>query len=411
MQRVQWSLGLPYPLPGVRPLRHRLSAEHSVRAGEMPVSRLSVARFRVACMSHIEQSDGFPAASAQAREGTVFPAGSGGIPAGQEGESSGARWRTDWDSRIEDVSGSCWVNAVACTVLDGREVAVVGTEDATVRMLDMATGLPAGEPLTGHEDSVRCLATAVLDGRPVAVTGSEDGTARVWDLDARQQIGQMLELDRGPVNAVAATVLNGRPVAVTAGDDGTARLWDLATCEQIGDHLVSAYSDVWTVATAVLGGRPVAVTSEAEGPLQVIDLATGRPLGELTGHDGLVQDVATTVLDGCPIAVTGGADDTMRVWDLVTCEQLYSRPTNEPLAIAAGLVDGRPVAVTTAQPVYAGGPPDVISSQVLRVWDLTGREPAGQVVDGPWFSKALALTPRGRLLVSSRAGLAVLTHH
>ncbi|MFD6966838.1 WD40 repeat domain-containing protein [Streptomyces sp. NPDC059949] len=222
---------LPYPLPGERLLRHRLTAEHSVRAGEMTVSRLSVARCTVACMSHIEQSDGFPAAIAPAGEEMVFPAGSGGMPAGQAGESSGVRWRTDWDSRIEAVSGSCWVDAVASTVLDGREVAVVGTEDATVRMLDLATGLPVGEPLTGHENSVLDVAPTALDGRAVAVTTSRDGTARVWDLGAGEQIGQMLELYRGPVNAVAATVLNGRPVVVTAGDDGTARLWDLATCE------------------------------------------------------------------------------------------------------------------------------------------------------------------------------------
>ncbi|MER6251816.1 hypothetical protein ABT224_10635 [Streptomyces sp. NPDC001584] len=303
-------------------------------------------------MSHIEQSDGFPAPVA---------------PAGQTGESTGAaRWRTDWDSKIEPVSGNGWVNAVASTVLDGRAV---------------------------------------------AVTAGGDGTARVWDLAAGEQIGQMLELYRGPVNAVAATVLNGRPVAVTAGDDGTARLWDLATCEQIGDHLVSAYSDVWAVATAVPDGRPVAVTSEAEGPLQVIDLADGRPLGELTGHDGPVPAVATTVLDGRPIAVTAGADDTMRVWDLTTCEQLCSRPTTEPSAMSAGLEDGRPVAVTLAQAVLADAPRHDITDHVLRVWDLTGREPAGQVVDGPWSSGAQALTPRGRLLVSSCAGLAALTHH
>ncbi|MFF3087690.1 WD40 repeat domain-containing protein [Streptomyces nojiriensis] len=350
-------------------------------------------------MSPIEQSDGFPAAVAPAREGAVFPAG------------SGARWRTDWDSRIEAVSGNGWANAVASTVLDGREVAVVGTEDATVRMLDLVTGLPVGEPLTGHEDSVMGVATTALDGRPVAVTTSRDGTARVWDLAAGEQIGQMLDLYRGPVNAVATTVLNGRPVAVTAGDDGTARLWDLATCEQIGDHLVYADSEVWAVATAVLGGRPIAVTSEAEGPLQVIDLATGRPLGELTGHDGPVQDVATTVMDGRPIAVTGGADHTMRVWDLATCEQIDSRPTTEPFAISAGLVDCRPVAVTSAQYVLADGPRHDNTDRVLRVWDLTGREPAGQVVDGPWFSEAQTVTPRGRLLVSSYAGLAALTRH
>ncbi|MFF4444528.1 WD40 repeat domain-containing protein [Streptomyces sp. NPDC001502] len=360
-------------------------------------------------MPHTEHSDALPAAAAQTRETTMSPAGPGDTPAGQPGESSGAaRWQTDWDSRIGPVSGNGWANAVSSTVLDGREVAVVGTEDATVRMLDLATGRPAGEPLTGHEYSVLGLATTVLDGRAVAVTAGGDGTARIWDLAAGEQIGQMLELYRGPVNAVAATALNGRPVAVTACDDGTARLWDLATCEQIGDHLVSACSDVWTVTTAVLGGRPIAVTSEAEGPLQVIDLAAGRPLGELTGHDGPVPAVATTVLDGRPIAVTGGADDTMRVWDLATREQLYSRPTTEPLAISAGLVDGRPVAATLAQPGLTDGPR--MADHVLRVWDLTGRQPAGQVVDGPWSSGAQTVTPRGRLLVSSSAGLAALTH-
>ncbi|MET9695089.1 WD40 repeat domain-containing protein [Streptomyces sp. NPDC006514] len=121
--------------------------------------------------------------------------------------------------------------------------------------------------------------------------------------------------------------------------------------------------------------------------------------------------MATTVLDGRPIAVTGGADHTMRVWDLATCEQLYSRPTTEPFAISAGLVNGRPVAVTSAQYVLVDGPRYDNTVRILRVWDLTSREPAGQVVDGPWFSEAQALTPRGRLLVSSYAGLATLTHH
>ncbi|MEU7726808.1 hypothetical protein AB0B78_16420 [Streptomyces sp. NPDC040724] len=46
----------------------------------------------------------------------------------------------------------------------------------------------------------------------------------------------------------------------------------------------------------------------------------------------------------------------------------------------------------------------------MRVWDLTGREPAGQEVDGPWASGGQAVTPGGRLLVSSPAGLAALTH-
>ncbi|MGW1109447.1 hypothetical protein ACWD4E_42680, partial [Streptomyces sp. NPDC002540] len=45
--------------------------------------------------------------------------------------------------------------------------------------------------LTNHTGAVLVLAvaTAVVEGRPVAVTGSDDGTVRVWDLATGQQVG------------------------------------------------------------------------------------------------------------------------------------------------------------------------------------------------------------------------------
>ncbi|WP_263637124.1 WD40 repeat domain-containing protein [Streptomyces sp. CoH27] len=42
--------------------------------------------------------------------------------------------------------------------------------------------------LTGHTRGVWAVATAVVDGRPVAVTGSDDRTVRVWDLTTGEQI-------------------------------------------------------------------------------------------------------------------------------------------------------------------------------------------------------------------------------
>ncbi len=87
-------------------------------------------------------------------------------------------------------SGS--VRAVACTGLDGRPVAVTGSDDATVRVWDLSTGQPVGQPLTGHTDPVRAVACTGLDGRPVAITGSEDATVRVWDLSTGQPVGQPL---------------------------------------------------------------------------------------------------------------------------------------------------------------------------------------------------------------------------
>ncbi|MEU2424190.1 caspase family protein, partial [Streptomyces sp. NPDC007851] len=46
------------------------------------------------------------------------------------------------------------VLAVACTQLDGRPIAVTAGWDQAVRVWDLATGHPLGEPLTGHTDMV-----------------------------------------------------------------------------------------------------------------------------------------------------------------------------------------------------------------------------------------------------------------
>jgi WD40 repeat protein len=97
---------------------------------------------------------------------------------------------------------------------------------------DLTTRSQAGEPLTGHTGSVNAVACTLLEGRPVAVTGG-GGTVRVWDLTTRNQIGEPLTGHTDRVEAVACTLLEGRPVAVTAGDGGTVRVWDLGAQRQI----------------------------------------------------------------------------------------------------------------------------------------------------------------------------------
>ncbi|MFJ5725008.1 hypothetical protein ACIQCZ_34590, partial [Streptomyces sp. NPDC093149] len=114
---------------------------------------------------------------------------------------------------------------------------VTGDWDGTVRVWDLTTSLPIGEPLTGHTGGVEAVATAVVDGRPIAVTGGWDRTVRVWDLTTGQQVGEPLTGHTDRVVAVATGVVEGRPVAVTGGWDETVRVWDLATGQQVTDFL------------------------------------------------------------------------------------------------------------------------------------------------------------------------------
>ncbi|MFI5681547.1 caspase family protein [Streptomyces cellulosae] len=243
--------------------------------------------------------------------------------------------------RLTDL-GDGIVKTVACTVLDGRPVVVtvtgtvIGSEGIAniVRVWDLATGHLVGRP-TGPVGAVYALACTVLDGRPVAVTGS-DGTAKVWDLATGHPVGRLTG-PTGNVHALACTALDGRPVVVTGSHDGTARVWDLTT------HLVSVTGSengtvrmwddlaglpvghmtggptgvVYALACTELDGRPVAVTGSDDGTVRIWDLTTGLPVGRpMTGHTGAVYAVACTVLDGRPVAVTGSDDSTVRVWDL-----------------------------------------------------------------------------------------------
>ena len=78
---------------------------------------------------------------------------------------------------------------MAAAELDGRPVAISGSSGGTVRVWDLATGAPVGDPFTGHTRGVTAVAAAELDGRPVAISGSSDRTVRVWDLAARARSG------------------------------------------------------------------------------------------------------------------------------------------------------------------------------------------------------------------------------
>ncbi|MEU3170362.1 hypothetical protein, partial [Streptosporangium sp. NPDC006930] len=46
------------------------------------------------------------------------------------------------------------------------------------------------EPLGRHSDAVYAVAVGQVNGRPIAVTGGADATVRVWDLTTRKPLGQ-----------------------------------------------------------------------------------------------------------------------------------------------------------------------------------------------------------------------------
>ncbi|GAB2841610.1 hypothetical protein GCM10027074_04990 [Streptomyces deserti] len=262
--------------------------------------------------------------------------------------------------------------AVACTVLDGRPVAVTGSAYGTVCVWDLTTSRPLGAPQTGHTAVVTTVACTELNGASLAVTGSEDGTVRVWDLTTGRPRGGPLTGHTSIVNAVACPELDGTSVVVTASGDGTLRLWDLTTGRPLG-RPVEVADNVGSMVCAVVGGEPVAVTACRES-LRVWDLATLRERGRLQGDGEVwVTELACAEVDGRAVVVGTGHEEKVQVWDLETSRLLATWDDHGDdwgTSLACAELHGRPVAIT------------VSVNGELRIRDLKTHEPVGTPLSG-----------------------------
>ncbi|MFC5219827.1 AAA family ATPase [Streptomyces coerulescens] len=234
-------------------------------------------------------------------------------------------------------------SALACAVLDGTPIAVTGGADPA-KVWDLASSPLVGRPLNSDENIVSAVACADLEGTPLAVTVSHPAdrdddlhtvdTVRIWDLATGAPVGEPLTGNHSRVSAIACTQVDGTPLAVTAHYDRTLWVWDLASRPPVGRPLTECDSGMSAVACTELEGIPIAVTGHHDGTVRVWDLASGAAVGQpLTGH-GSVQAVACTVLDGKSVAATAGFDDTVRVWNLRTGEPTGLLPVPSPHAVA-----------------------------------------------------------------------------
>ncbi|MGW1365059.1 WD40 repeat domain-containing protein [Streptomyces chartreusis] len=153
--------------------------------------------------------------------------------------------------------------------------------------------------------------------------------------------------------------LDGRPVAVTGGgrfdlccldleiSGGAVRVWDLRTGRKIGKTLTGHELGVTSLTTVVSEQGLIAVSSSEAGQLLAWNLTRGgeRVADIQAGWNG---GMGAGLVDGRPVAVTGRHDDFLQAWDLLSGEQIGKNLTGiEPgvRAIAISDVGGRTVVV------------------------------------------------------------------
>jgi WD40 repeat protein len=116
---------------------------------------------------------------------------------------------------------------VACALIDGDPIAVVGSFDEAPQAWNLRTGdLHA----VADRQAVEAVSCSLVDGLPVAVlSGPFD--VRLWDL-ATGQVHRLATLPGETANSVTCSPVDGTSVATTAHSDGV-RIWDLNARELV----------------------------------------------------------------------------------------------------------------------------------------------------------------------------------
>jgi len=300
--------------------------------------------------------------------------------------------------------------------LDGRTLASRGVDLQSVRVWDVATGQPIGEPLTGHTSSVLSVALSpdggtlasgscaraesksciqgeirlwdVQTGRPIGqpIVGHAGGVkslafssdAKVlasggqniflWDVASRELLSQLLaaQFRTGPLSGVDYLAFSSDGKTLASGSlDNTVILWDVTTGQPVGQPLITQGFSLHSIAFSRDGA--VLASGDANKAIALWDVTRDRPVGRpLTGHGNTVSSLAFSV-DSKTLA-SGSWDNTVILWDLTTGQRI-----GQPLAGHAdnliGLAfsaDGRMLT-------------SVSQDNTINLWDVD----SGQLIDQP----------------------------
>lgn len=186
---------------------------------------------------------------------------------------------------------------------DGTTLAT-GHNDRTIRLWDVASGRPRGDPLPNHQLLVTSLAFSPSGDLLAAV--DRDGGVVVHDLATPALPGRSFG------TSVLAVAFRPDGARLATGSGGDVQVWDVATGQPIGPPITAAASRIHQLAWSPDGGVLGVVTTD--GHLSLRDAATGQVVATpLAGTDTAVRSLAFSP-DGTSVAL-GLLDGSIVLWD------------------------------------------------------------------------------------------------
>jgi len=199
------------------------------------------------------------------------------------------------------------------TLVPGRDLAVTGCEDGTMRLWKLINGRCL-RIYEGHTDSVRsCCITP--DGSKI-ISASHDCTVRLWDIETPVCQGIM----NGHRDWVLKVAMSPKGDAViSSSKDGTVRMWDINSLKCI--RVFEGHNtEVTSVAWFPDARRIVSSSAKPDNSLYVWDARSGKCLKKFAGHISAIRNICIS-MSGKMIA-SASHDQTVRVWDSETGECL-----------------------------------------------------------------------------------------
>jgi len=242
---------------------------------------------------------------------------------------------------------------------DGKRLAMADA-DHHIRLWQIDTKQPLGEPLIAHNQAITALAFNPF-GTQLA-TASADQTVQLWDLESQTRLGDPLQHQ-----TIIQTVRFSPDGSLLAcgGADHQIRIWQL-TNHQLRPPLLKGHNDKITALAFAPDGKRLA-SGSVDKTVKIWDLKTKKgktPASiSLQAHTQAIQ--ALTFNPFGTRLVTAGADNTVMIWELDQGEPLGHRLSGHtaPVQNLTFSPDGKRLATASVDKtirIWAVDPPQAI---------------------------------------------------